>query len=273
MIKQIITSIGCIFIILTSCTKITSKDVTIIDGIRLGTTEDGFNRQCDSLKNQQVLFYTKSVFSRLLSSLDNRPENLDEYRIKGYVTNIFNSSYYNGGSPTLQHYGLFSLINGNGTENIVGLNVLLGYMLTTKNDDLPLFSQNMSCIQIESIARMLTEKYGKPDTILKNQNLTFHVLEKNKILSYSSDTSSFGEMLIWKTKYLDIKFFKGIASGNNIYNLERHSYTSYLDYNVKRIITNVEYEEGKRPCYSYSYICYMLNDLAIKELELDKVKL
>ena len=267
MLKQIITLIGCIFIVLTSCTKITKKDVTIIDDIRLGTTEDGFNRQCDSLKNQQILFYTNSIFDRLFNS----SENLDEYRLKGYVTNIFNT--YNGDSPTLQHYGLFSLINENGTENIVGLNVLLGYMLTTKNYDLPLFSQNMSCIQIESIATMLTGKYGKPDSILKNQNLTFYVFKKNKLPSYNSDTSNIGEMLIWKTKYLDIKFFKGIASGTETYNLNKHSYTKYFDYNFNRIISWEEFKEGKRPCYSFSYICYKLNDLAIKELDLDRVKL
>jgi len=269
MIKQIITSIGCILIILTSCTKITKKDVTIIDDIRLGTTEDGFNRQCDSLKNQQILFYTNSIFGRLFSS----SENLDEFRIKGYVTNIFNTSYYNGDSPTLQHYGLFSLINENGTENIVGLNVLLGYMLTTKNYNLPLFSQNMSCSQIESIDRMLTEKYGKPDSILKNQNLTFYVLKKNKLLSYSSDTSNFGEMLIWKTKYLDITFFKGLASGTDTYNSKKNSYQIHFDYNIKRIISYEEYNEGIRPCYSFSYICYKLNDPAIKDLDLERVKL
>jgi hypothetical protein len=77
-------------------------------------------------------------------------------------------------------------------------------------------------------------------------------------------------MIIWKTKYLNIEYFKGIASATDTYSIKIRRYLTYPDYNPFR---DIKYKEGEIPCNSYSYISYQLNDLAIKELELDKVKL
>jgi hypothetical protein len=274
MTNRIVTAISFLIVILTSCNNITPKDLTIIDGIRLGTTQDGLNSQCDSLKIQQPVFYTKTLFSIT--------ENTIDYRLKGYVTNIFNTSEYNGGSQTLQHFGLFYPMNVDGTKNIVGLTVLLfrtsqaliisntGISSLTKETNIQSISQNMSSSQIESIASMLTEKYGKPTSIVKDPNTTFYVFENNKLNPHSSDSTNIGEMITWKTKYLYITFFKGLASGTDTYTMKNHSYMSYFDYNPKRII---KYEDGEGPCRSYSYITYKLNELAEKKLKLDKVKL
>jgi hypothetical protein len=258
-----------------SCNNIAPKDITIIDGVKLGSSLDGLNSQCDSLKVQQKVLYTKAMFKG--------SDNIESYRMKFHFSDIFNSSNYNGSSQTLQHYGLYYPIVANGTKNLTGLNVLLVYTSNaylvssnentsdiSKETNISGISQNMSCMQIESIANMLSEKYGKPSRIFKNENLNFYVFENNQLKVYSSDSSNIGEMLMWKTKYLDIQFFKGIASGTETYNSKNHSYLVYFDYNPFR---NINYELGERPCYSYSYISYQLNDLAMKELGLGKVKL
>ena len=274
MTNRIVTAISFLIVILTSCNNINTKDITIIDGIRLGTNQDGLNSQCDSLKIQQPIFYTKTLFSVT--------ENPVDFKIKVYVTNIFNTSEYNGGSQSLQHYGLFYPMIVDGTKNIVGLTVILfrtsqaliisntGISSLTRETNIQSISQNMSSSQIESIASMLTEKYGKPSSIVKDPNTPFYVIENNKLNPHISDSTNIGVMLTWKTKYIDITLFKGLASGTDTYTMKNHSYMSYFDYNPKR---NIKYEEGEGPCRSYSYITYKLNQLAEKKLELDKVKL
>lgn len=257
-------------LIITSCNKITKKDISIIDGVKLGTSQQDFYNQCDSLKIEQKIFYTKILF------FDG--DDAGESRIKTYVTDIFNSSEYN--TKDLQHFGLYYPTTLTGTKNIIGLNVLMvhtsqassitdrGFKLLNK--ETPGISQDISYNQVDDIAKMLSKKYGNPSDTLKSAFLGFYVVEGNQIRSYHSDSTNVGEKLTWKTKFLDISLFKGISSPTNTFNLKDHTYSMYLDSNPYR---KIQYENGERPCYAYTYISYILNDEAIKQLELDKIKL
>lgn len=272
MTNRNVTFIAFFCSILSSCNNISREDITIIDGVRLGTSKEELYSQCDSLKVEQKVFYTKVMFSS--------SDDVGESKIKAYITDIFNTSEYR--SQSTQHYGIYYPTTFAGTKNIIGLNVLLvhtspalaiskrGFTYLTKETDIPGISQDISYSQTDDITSMLSKKYGKPSDTLKFEFLRFYAIEGNQIREYHSDSSNVGEMIIWKTKFLDIKFFKGISSPTNSFNSKEHSYTIYFNSNPFR---KIDFDNGERPCYSYSYIAYELNDVAIKKLELDKAKL
>lgn len=272
MTNRFILSISFFCIILTSCNRISSKDITIIDGVKLGTSQEELYSQCDSLKVEQKLFYTKIMFSG--------SDEIGESKIKAYVTDVFNTSEYR--TQLTQHYGIYYPITLTGTKNIIGLNILLvhtspaslftnrGYTNLTKETNIPGISQDISYNQVDDIASMLSKKYGNPSDTLKFEFLRFYAIEGNQIREYHADSTNIGEMIIWKTKFLDISFFKGIDSPTNTFNSKEHTYMIYFDNNPFR---KIDFDKGERPCYSYSYISYKLNDVAIKKMELDKAKL
>ncbi|MBS1755684.1 MAG: hypothetical protein JSU03_00265 [Bacteroidetes bacterium] len=269
MASRIVTFVVvCLTII--SCNRINPKDITIIDGVKLGSSKEDFYNQCDSLKIEQKIFYTKTMFGS--------SDDVSESRIKTYVTDIFNSSDYS--TKYTQHFGLYYPTTLTGTKNIIGLNVLMVHtsqasLITNRgfenlNKETPGISQDISYNQVDDIANMLSKKYGKPSDTLKFEFLNFYVIEGSQIRSYHSDSTNVGEKIIWKTKYLDISLFKGIASPTNTFNSKDRSYMMYFDNNPYR---KIDYDNGERPCYAYTYISYMLNEEAIKKLELDKAKL
>jgi|GEM_PF-3234716 len=262
----------CIVLCLFGCNNINPEDITIIDGVRPGMELSAFNSQLDSLKINQQIFYSKSMVTNV--------EEIYNSRMKFYRTDIFNSSKYS--SPITQHYGMYYPISIEGTNNIVGLNILLvhtenalvitqsGMFNVTKETQIPALSQDISSGQIEDIARLLSEKYGKPiDTIHFYLN-KFYVMEGMEMKTYNCDTTNIGDVLIWKTKYLNIRFFKGISSPYSTYNVNDRTYFTYFDSNPFRVMS---YQKGEAPCKSYAYISYELNNDAIKKLGLNKPKL
>jgi hypothetical protein len=259
-------------LILQCCNNINTKDITIIDGVKLGTSVEKLNRQCDSLKVEQKVFYKKIIFKSSEGTINSQ--------FQAHITDLFNTSEYK--SPLTQHYGIYYPLTLEGTKNVIGLFVLLvhaspaysfsdrGVINLTKETDVPGISQNISYGQIDHIANMLSEKYGKPSDTLKSELLPFFVIEDTQIKTYNSDSKNTGEMIVWKTKYLDVKFFKGISSKNSIFDSQEHNYLTSIS---SEPIRNIDYSKGERYCHSFSYISYKLNDEAIKILELDKVKL
>lgn len=271
MINKILISIAYFILILTSCSRINPKDITVIDGIRLGMDEEIFYSQLDSLNIKQQTFYTKGIFTDL--------NEVDDYRMNGYITDIFNSSKY---SSTFTHtYGIYYPTVMTGTRNIIGLKVLLvhtdnalaitqnGTGNITKKSKIPALSQNLSYNQIDEIANMISTKYGKPSDTLVFELTNFFVIKKNQVKNYHSDSINIGELLIWKTKFLDIEYFKGIESLESTFNSKENTYFTIIDKSYRQI----DYENGERPCRSYAYISYQLNEESIKKLELDKTKL
>ncbi len=258
-------------VILTSCNNITPKDLTIIDGIRLGTSRDELNTQYDSLKIETKSFYTKALFKS--------SDNINDYGLKFHVSEIFNASEYR--SQKTQHYGLYWASILEGTKNVSEMIILLVHtspafsfsnsIITnlTDNSNMQGITQDISYGQTDDIARMLSGKYGKPNDTIKNQLIPFYAIKGTQIRPYFSDSTNIGEIIVWKTKYLDIKFFKGIESHFNIFESSTHNYLISINGPIRKC----NYDQGEKPCHSYSYISYKLNDLAIKELELNKIKL
>ena len=259
-----------LILVFTSCQGIDKDDITIIDGVQLGMDEDAFNSQLDSLEINQDVFYTKVLFDNL--------DEVDDTRVRFNFTDIFNNNKYN--SSVSKTYGLYYPTNWAGTKNIIGLTVLLvhsdnallfsntGFGNITKEKKISGISQNIPDEQSEDIARMLSEKYGPPMDTLKSDLTTFFVFQGKQIGKFHSDNSNLGELLIWKTKCIDIRYFKGIESSETFFNKNLKGYFTILDKS-----SSIDYDNGERMCRSYGYIMYQLNDETIKKMKLDKRKL
>lgn len=273
MTQKVFNKINCILFVIiyigiSGCNRINPKEITVINDIKLGSTLEEFYIQCDSLNIEKKSFYTKRILTNI--------NDLDECKIRLYVTDIFNSSNYS--TKYTQHLGLFCPIRFEGTKNIVGLAVLIVHTspasLITKDrfedlEEKPCVSQDIVSDQVDEIENLLSHKYGKPTDSFESDYLEF-VIERNEIRSYRSDSLNNGVNLVWKTKYLDITLFKGIASPTNTFDLNNLSYNMHFKNNPHR---EINYDDGERPCYAYTYIKYVLNREAIKNLKLDNIKL
>lgn len=261
-----------VIILLTSlinCTNINNEDFRIIDGIKLGTTVDEFNKQCDSLKILHKVLYTRTRFSNL--------NQLRYNQINNALSEIFNTSQYK--SQFTDHYGLYYPLKQSGTNNIVGLNVLLihtedadlisgtSYENITSKTMIKGANQDIPEEQTTTIYNMLVKKYGQPTKTTKSEFTEIYVIEEGVIKTYKPDSSNLGEMYYWETKNLDISYFKGVRSAITSFIVPDNKYMTYFKADPFRIL---DYEKGERYSRSFSYISYNLKDESIKKFGLDK---
>jgi hypothetical protein len=260
--------------IVVGCNNIPDEDITIIDNIVLGKPSTNFNKQMDSLLLPHQPFMTKTFFY-------NYDEILDNYNyINMYYSNIFNFS--DERSDHNEHYGLFYPITLTGTNNNMGLIVLLGHTrkpylssdveknanLTTEKNIVQDVNENV----IDKIEKLYISKYGKPYTDYKSEYNLLYVIENNDIKKYT-DTTRVGREIMWKTEYMNISLFTGLDSYDCTYDKEKRYYTETIWTYGKRIVAKKNLAANEMPSYSFAYIKYELNDLAIEKLKLDKKKI
>lgn len=273
MKPQILSSTFLAFtwIVFGACNTINSDDLVIVDGVKLGTNLDNFNQQLITMSIKADTFYTKDVF------YDTQELNATN-TINAFRSDIFNSSTYQ--SENTDHYGIYFPTTWNGTNNVIGLSILLGHtdnamgffksgvINITKRTKISSFIQDLSNAHIEEIAGMLSSKYGKPDTI-RSYLTNFYVIEGAIVRNYKGDSSNVGDQLIWKSKYLDVRLFKGIRSQKSTFDKNKNTYSTTLEGLLEYLPTSAT----DIPCSSYSYISYQLHNETIKKLKLDQTKL
>jgi hypothetical protein len=271
-IKALFTSV--FFLLLFSCDNIPKKEITIIDDIVLGQNIPSLYKQMDSLSIPHKGFLKDISINNYNAILDkNSYTHL-------YYSDIFNfsdeRSIYN------EHFGLLWPIALTGTDNNVSLIVLLGHTREpilegeAKNYANSIsekyFKQDVNKNVIEKIEELYISKYGKPTYEWESELNSIYVIEKDGINQYLND-KRIGKEIIWKTKYIDIKLFKGLDSYDCSYNTIRHNY-SHIIWRIgesKPVKDNLG--SNDIPSYSYAYIKYELNEEAIKKLNLKKIKI
>ncbi len=260
--------------IVVGCNNIPDEDITIIDNIVLGKPMTNFNKQMDSLAIPHQSFITKTF-------INNYDDILDKYNhINMYYSNILNfseeRSYHN------DHFGLYYPITLTGTNNNIGLIVLLGHTrkpyLSSDLEKNANFVTEKNIVQdvnenvIEKIEKLYISKYGKPFSDNKSEYNLLYIIENNEIKKYS-DTTRVGREILWKTEYMNISLFTGLDSYDCTYNKEERYYTETVLSFGKRIVAKKNLEANEMPSYSFAYIKYELNDLAIEKLKLDNKKI
>ncbi len=203
--------ISAFFLLSFSCDELPNEEITVIDNITLGQTTPNLYKQMDSLSIPHTGFL-KNI------SINNINDILDEKSYTHlYYSDIFNfsdeSSTYN------EHYGLLWPITLTGTDNVIGLIVLLGHtrkpILEGEAKDYAssiskkYFQQDVNKNVIEKIEKLYISKYGKPTYETESELNPIYTIENNGINHYLND-KGIGKEIIWKTKYMDIKLFTGV---------------------------------------------------------------
>jgi|ERR1035437_3103559 hypothetical protein len=261
-----------LFVFFLSCNNIPKEKLTVIDNFVLGQSANNISKQMDSLSIQQKRFCTKVSLNDFKEILD------DNNFIRMYYTNTFNLSKYRNSFN--ENVGLLYPITLTGTQNIIGMIVILGHTALpnffgdTKNYESSfkekLIWQDINLNLIEDIKNLYISKYGQPTDTFSMASHKVYFIKGNQIV-LNGDPDRKGLDIKWETEYYTVTFFTGLES-----------YESYYDPNGYADVTMsfgtlgpipVDPLKNEVKCQSYCYIEYQLNNKAIKELKLDKINL
>ena len=264
-----------IFVFLLSCkNQIPKEKITTIDNFVLGQSSANLLKQMDSLSIPHKRFCTKMILREYNELLD------DNNFINMYYTNTFNLSNYR--SRFHENLGLLYPMTLTGTQNIIGLIVILGhtsqpwFLGYAKNFEKSFsekyFNQDINAELIEDIKNLYISKYGQPTDTFSMTSHRFYYIQGNQIIT-NGDPDRRGLDIKWKTEYYTVTFFTGLPSYDSNYNLSDRTYGDAIHLAGPNYIMHADPLKNEVQDFSYCYILYQLNDKAIKELKLDKINL
>lgn len=260
--------------VFVSCNSIDKKDITVIENIQLGTSYKTFQKQLDSLGIKPKTFFTKTFFSEF--------NEINENKITLNTSEIFNLIPYRKGTDI---YSLIYPIKLTGTDNITGLNIIIGHTFGTnlitdnrmynleKEFQTKSFNQNIPEDLVNDIKKLLISKYGNPTLDdYKSEYNDFYVIQGKEIKSYVGDSKVQCKVTKWETENLNIALYTGIPSSDAKFTKDGFSYViqpSGREHEIAEIDTST----GEKQCKSYVYLKYELKSETIKKLKLNEKKL
>lgn len=259
-IKYIIFAI--LFSVLYSCNTITEKDLTVVEGIKLGEKgQVAYDKQMEELGNKKVKFSLFDYFAMFIS------EPKPKVKYNGYITKVFTGTKYD--SKDLKHSAPIIQEMNESTDILEGVAIPLCHSVITRADpDLQIY-QAVAVGFFDEVKKMLIAKYGKPTDTVYGYSIPY----------FSDNGVSFREPNInfeplpgykWKTKAVDILLACGKKSDIMYYNKILKTYMSAFS-------SNLAPWDGSDPtydrCYEYSFIRYGMNQKALEKFEANKPKL
>lgn len=269
-----------IFLILLSCSSVDKKELKVIDDVQIGISVNEYDNLLTSLNIERANFLSSIVF--MVDKVSSHSLNLP------YTQNFDFSDFR---SENNRHLGLFYPSTIAGTDNITSLAVILvhtekPFFVFPKevepeniDDDNTSISQNISIRLVDAIERMYISKYGNAkDTITKAMFMNLYKIQGNDIKSYKPpDYDGIYQEIVWETKYLKIKLFKGIQCTEEKYDTKTNQYKYSVGANADGILEMnkivIDWDNGETMCVSYPYIEYELKPEVIEKLKLDKKKI
>lgn len=254
-------------IFLLGCSTIDKKELEVIEGIQLGITSQSYKKQLESLDIESIPFYTKSDFNSI--------NEMEENQIKVPISDVINISEFRNSKTGLNHCAIVYPILLTGTDNVVGLNAVIGHTEnpngTPEYDKQQSFNQNVAIDYVHELKRMLESKYGQPtmDDVESKYN-TFSVIEGKEVNEYYGDDFLKGKITYWETEYLEIELFQGLESPV-IYKDYRYITLSKTTLLIMRHDPDINYPRNS--CIRYPRISYKLKSSAIEKLKLNEKKI
>ncbi len=257
------------------CNRIDRKNLEIIEGIQLGTTYKMYKKQLDSLGIQTKSFYTKSIFTDI--------DEIEYNQIGAHISDIFNLSDFRNSHTN--HYAILYPTTLTGTDNVIGLNVIIGHTGSslllkdglydlTKEYGKSAFNQNISTSLLEQIKNMLSSKYGEPKLEgYESKYNNFYAIQGKEIKEFIGDENRKGKRTEWETENLKIELFEGLSSVDAKYSQNGYEMVIQPGGKENDLVTGFDWEKGERPCVTYVYIKYDLKSETIKTLGLNDKKL
>jgi hypothetical protein len=257
-------------ILFLSCNNIPKEKLTIIDNFVLGQSSISLSKQMDSLSIQVKRFGTKMIFEQINDIFD------EKNFISMYHTRAFNLSNYR--SSENENLGLLYPVTLTGTQNVMGMIVILGHTSTPmflgsaasreNTLDEKFFSQDINVKLINDIKSLYTSKYGQPTDTFSMASHRFYLIKGNQIFENGHPDRE-GLDIKWESEYYTINFFTGLPSYDSKYNFLQKSYEDIFYIGGPRFPMEFDPIKNEVQCNTYAYIKYELNDKAIKKLKLD----
>lgn len=253
--------------ILISCSEeekpFDKNQIKIIEDIVLGGDADTLFYDLRERGMKSGTFYTKGS----LQSYDDA----NRCRIDFLYTDMFNFSKYRNSNIDLNHYGLLYPITLMGTNNTIGMNVLLvsthqQHVFSPIKLGKPSIIQDVNGSLLNEIENLYTQKYGEPRS---KSNVIFYPiynLEGSDIKEYSYAGGDEGELVVWENDYMVVQFYKGYKSYQSSFDYKTPQYTYTWTYGGDPKV--VEVEPGYEQTYSNAYIKYELKDTTVQILGL-----
>ena len=252
-------------IIFWGCDKIDEKDLTVIEGLKLGINKNDMDLYLNSPKIKKGNFISQNFFTNI-SILS-----LRDYTLPVYYTDIFD---FQSGYPEIHHLGILRCATLENTNMVVSITATLvhtnfvngiGYdgkqCDLTKESNLLGIDQNIPKYRIEHIKKLLSEKYGKPDEEGSfSQRISY--LDKNRVVEEQGYITG----AKWKTKYFDIYLSEGFPSKTRTFDKKNRNYNGYIPTNGK--YTEIkDFSDNQLPCVEFAFIRYQLNKETIEKLK------
>lgn len=244
-----------------------------IEKIRLGLSKEKFIGELKVMKINNKDFSTNLFFSNNLFDENDKDLNL----INSFYTDAFNFDEYKVFSNHIEHPTLIyteSLDN----KNISSIILLLGHTgiaAGLKKEDplkgkLLYFRQDIDQDFFLKIVDLYVHKYGQPEMVKDStQQKKFYKLYMKNIISDKVDSYS-TYILTWKTEYYNIEIFPGF--NNNAYFIPFEGYSTSTNWEYSNP-DNKPFEDNQKPCFTFPYIKYELNEKALKLLIINKLKI
>lgn len=244
-----------------------------VERIRLGLSKDKFINELKSMKINNKDFSTNLFMSKNNFETNTRELNI----INSYYSDAFNFDEYKVLSNNIEHPSLIHTESVD-NKNISSIILLLGHTGKaaglTKVDSLRgkvlYFRQDIDEDLFFKIVDLYVHKYGQPEMIkdTTQQKKYYKLYMKNiitdKVDSYSNYTFT------WNTEYFKIEIFPGF--NHNAYFIPNKCYSASTNWAFSNL-DEKPLEDDQKPCFTFPYIKYELNEKALKMLIIDKLKI
>lgn len=263
-----------ITLMLYACNTIDKAQISVIEDIQLGKSYNDFPKQLDSLGLKSKTFFTQTFFTEINA--------VRESKINLYYSDIFNFNQFRNKNSDI--YALIYPTTLTGTNNVIGLNILLGHTFAPslitdgqiynleKEYNIKSFNQNVPVNLLNSIEKLLNTKYGAPT--LKNYKSEYNdviIIEGSEIKSYIGDKKSQSSVTKWETEYLEIELYSGVPSNSVKLTKDGYEYTFQPSSKAQDPV-EINFEANEQQCNRYAFIKYSLKSAAIKKLNINQKK-
>ncbi|WP_291401589.1 hypothetical protein [Daejeonella sp.] len=245
-----------------------------VEKIRLGLTKEKFINELKFLKIQNKIF-SSNIFSQKFWLEKNKEEN---NFINFFYTQIFNFDEYQVSKNLIEHP---ALIHTESVDNktISSIVLLLGHtgkvIDYTKKDSLEgkkieYFKQDIDQTLFFKIIDLYDLKYGQPELIQDSTSeFKYYRLFKKHVITEKAESYK-NYILRWETDFFNIEIFPGFNT--NAFYVPNEYYSASTNW-VSSNLSDDPLQENQKPCFTFPYVRYELNQKALKLLGIDKLRI
>ena len=272
-ILLLITFTANIIVSQTKISNIPNYKFETIEKIRLGLSKEKFISEMKLLKIKNQDFSTNLIVSKSWLNEDQKEKNI----ISSYYTQKFNFDEFNIIPKLIEHP---AIIHTESIDNktISSIILLLGHTGEaaglTKEDSLKgkilYFRQDINQDLFFKIVDLYTLKYGKPEMLQDStKQIKYYKLYKKNVLT--ENTTSYNNYILkWKTEFFNIEIFPGY--NNNAFFIPNEWYSTSTNWSFSNISQN-PLEYNQKPCFTFPFVKYELNEKGLKLLGVNKLKI